>query len=143
MFVKENPQVIVIFVIDILFTQVMSYQMDLFILTIPVSLIHYCQLNRYCFIFLLSLLAFSGYYKYIFKMNTFINLLLAMTILLTKLTCLRKFFILHISWNSTFLCSNILLNTLDDIRWFFFFLANCLCNLPYEVSLSSIFQHLT
>ena len=54
------------------------------------------------FIFLLSLLAFSVYYKYnIFKMNTFINLFLVIIILLTKLTCFRKFFILYISWSST------------------------------------------
>ena len=40
-------------------------------------------------------------------MNTFINLLLVIIILLTKLTCIRKFFILYISWSSTFLHSNL------------------------------------
>ena len=44
------------------------------------------------FIILLSLLAFSVYYKYnIFEMNIFINLFLVILILLTKLTCFSKF----------------------------------------------------
>ena len=55
------------------------------------------------FIFLLSLLMFFMYYKFnVIKMNVFINLFLAIVIMLTKLTRLRKFFILHISRNGTF-----------------------------------------
>ena len=58
--------------------------------------------------FLLSLSAFSVRYNYnIFKMNTFINLLLVKIILLTKLSCFRKFFILYISQTSSFLRSNL------------------------------------
>ena len=78
------------------------------------SNLHQCTFNssvstqQISFTFLLSLLAFSVYYKYsIFKMNTFINLFLVIIILLTKLTCIRKFFILYISRSSTFLHSNL------------------------------------
>ena len=55
-------------------------------------------------IFLLSFLTFSIYYKFS-KMNVFINFFLAIAIMLTKLTCLRRFFILNISRNGTFLHS--------------------------------------
>ena len=86
----------------------MSFQVNLFVQTIFNSLIHHYQLNRYIYIFLLSLLAFSVYYKYsIFKMNIFINLFLVIMILLTKSTCFRKFFISYISWNRTFSRSNL------------------------------------
>ena len=56
------------------------------------------------FIFLLSFLTFSMYYKFSeIKMTVFINLFLV--IMLTKLTCLRIFFILHISRNGPILHS--------------------------------------
>ena len=42
-------------------------------------------------------------------MNVFTNLLLAIVILLSKLTCLREFFIMFVSRNSTFLI--VILNT--------------------------------
>ena len=55
------------------------------------------------FIFFLSILIFSVYYKFsIITMNIFTNLLLAIVILLSKLTCLREYFI-FISRNSTVL----------------------------------------
>ena len=45
------------------------------------------------FIFFLSILIFSVYYKFsLITMNIFTNLLLAIVILLSKLTCLREFF---------------------------------------------------
>ena len=85
----------------------MSFQVNLFVQTIFVSLINHYQLNRY-HIFLLSLLAFSVYYKHsIFTMNIFINLFLVIMILLTKSTCFKKFFILCISRRSTFSRSNL------------------------------------
>ena len=60
------------------------------------------------FIFFLSILIFSVYYKFsITTMNIFTNLLLALVILLSKLTCFREFFILFISRNSTFLCFSL------------------------------------
>ena len=56
------------------------------------------------FIFFLSILIFSVYYKFsIITMNIFTNLLLAIVILLSKLTCIREFFIMFISRNSTLL----------------------------------------
>ena len=56
------------------------------------------------FIFFLSILIFSVYYKFsIITMNIFTNLLLAIVILLSKSTCLREFFIMFILRNSTFL----------------------------------------
>ena len=56
------------------------------------------------FIFFLSILIFSVYYKFsIITMNIFTNLLLAIVILLSKLTCLREFLIMFVSRNSTFL----------------------------------------
>ena len=80
----------------------------------PIRSNHICFVNsslptqQILYIFLLSLLAFSVYYKYsIFKMNIFINLFLVIMILLTKSTCFRKFFILYISRSSTFLRSNL------------------------------------
>ena len=80
----------------------------------PIRSNHICFVNsslptqQILYIFLLSLLAFSVYYKYsIFKMNIFINLFLVIIILLTKLTCFRRFFILYISQSSIFLRSNL------------------------------------
>ena len=65
-----------------------------------------CQLKRYFFIFLLSFLVFSMYYKFsVIKMNFFINFFLVIVIMVTKLTCLRKLFILYISRSTTFLHS--------------------------------------
>ena len=56
------------------------------------------------FIFFLSILIFSVYHKFsIITMNIFTNLLLAIVILLSKLTCFRKFFIMLISRNTTLL----------------------------------------
>ena len=64
--------------------------------------------HQISFIFLLSLSPISVYYKYgIFKTNTFNNLFLVIIILLTKLTCIRKFFLLYISCSNTFLHSNL------------------------------------
>ena len=55
------------------------------------------------FIFFLSILTFSVYYKFsIITMNIFTNLLLAIVILLSKLTCLREFLKMFVSRNSTF-----------------------------------------
>ena len=76
--------------------------------------------------FLLSLSAFSVRYNYnIFKMNIFINLLLVIIILLTKLSCFRKFFILYISQTSSFLRSN--LNTDIVFQLFKTFFSKGLC----------------
>ena len=59
------------------------------------------------FIFFLSNLIFSVRYKFsIITMNIFTNLFLAIVIPLSKLTCLREFFILYISRNCTFLRSS-------------------------------------
>ena len=56
------------------------------------------------YIFFLSILTFSVYYKFcIITMNIFTNLLSAIVILLSKVTCLREFFIIFGSRNSTFL----------------------------------------
>ena len=75
---------------------------------------HICNVNssllrqRLLFIFFLSILIFSVYYKFsITTKNIFTNLFLAMVILLSKLTCSREFLILHISWNSKFLRSSL------------------------------------
>ena len=80
----------------------------------PIPSNHICFVNsslptqQILYIFSLSLLAFSVYYKYsIYKMNIFINLFLVIMILLTKSTCFRKFFISYISRSSTFLRSNL------------------------------------
>ena len=63
------------------------------------------------FIVLLSFLVFSMYYKFsVIKMNVFNNLFLAIVIMLTKLTCLRKFFYFtYIKERQllTFYCENI------------------------------------
>ena len=60
------------------------------------------------FIFFLSILMFSVYYKFsIITMNIFTNLLLAIVILLSKLTCLREFRKMFVSQNSTFLCFSL------------------------------------
>ena len=56
------------------------------------------------FIFSLSILIFSMYYKFsITTMNIFTNLLLVIVILLSKLTCWREFLIMLFSRSSTFL----------------------------------------
>ena len=80
----------------------------------PIRPNHICLINSLVstqqiqFIFLLSLLAFPVYYKYsIFKRNIFYQFFLVIIILLTKLTCFRKFFILYISRSSAFLCYNL------------------------------------
>ena len=55
-------------------------------------------------IFLLSFLPFSMYYKFsAVNMNIFINSFLVIVLMLIKLNCLRKFFVLHILRNGTFL----------------------------------------
>ena len=58
------------------------------------------------FIFFLSILVFSVHYKFSI-ITIFTNLLLAIVILLSKLTCLREFFIMFISRDSTFLRSTL------------------------------------
>ena len=75
----------------------------------PVLTDHICHVNssilsqQLFFIFFLSILMFSVYYKFsIITMNIFTNLLLAIVILLSKLTRLREFFV-FISRNSKFL----------------------------------------
>ena len=88
------------------------------------------------FIFLLSILIFSVYYKFsIITMNIFTNWLLAIVILLSKLTCFREFFIMCISRNSTFLrfslnsyitfqsCRTILLLKTSELSFF----TNSIC----------------
>ena len=101
-----------------------------------------CKLNssilsqRLFFIFLLSILIFSVYYKFsIITMNIFTNLLLAIVILLSKLTCLREFFIMFISGSSTFLrfslntyitfqsCRTMLLLATSEVSFF----TNSIC----------------
>ena len=86
----------------------------------PIRSNHICFVNsslptqQISYIFLLSLLAFSVYYKYsIFKLNIFINLFL---VIMTKSTCFRKCFVLYISRSSTFSRSN--LNTYIAFRSF-------------------------
>ena len=60
------------------------------------------------FIFFLSILIFSIYYKFIIiTMNIFTNLVFAIVILLSKFPCLWEFFILYISQSSTFLRSSL------------------------------------
>ena len=84
------------------------------------------------FRFFLSILIFSVYHKFsIITMNIFTNLLLTIVILLSKLTCLREFFIMFISRNSTFLrfsftfrsCQTMLLLALLEPS----FLINSMC----------------
>ena len=84
------------------------------------------------FRFFLSILIFSVYHKFsIVTMNIFTNLLLTIVILLSKLTCLREFFIIFISRNSTFLrfsftfrsCQTMLLLALSEPS----FLINSMC----------------
>ena len=84
------------------------------------------------FRFFLSILIFSVYHKFsIITMNIFTNLLLTIVILLSKLTCLREFFIIFISRNSTFLrfsftfrsCQTMLLLALSEPS----FLINSMC----------------
>ena len=79
-----------------------SFQVNLFAITVSILLIHHCWLNRYFFVFFLFILIFSVHYK--ISLSNFYSL--ATVILLSKLTCFRKFIILHISRNSTFLRSN-------------------------------------
>ena len=60
------------------------------------------------FIFFFSILVFSVYYKFsIITINIFINLVLAIVTLLSKLTCLREFFTIFILQNCTFLRSSL------------------------------------
>ena len=80
----------------------------------PVLTDHICQVNssilsqRLLFIFFLSILMFSVSYKFsIITMNIFTNLLLAIVILLSRLTRLSEFFIMFISRNSSFLCFSL------------------------------------
>ena len=99
-------------------------------------------------IFLIFFLTFMYYEFSIIKMNVFINLFLAIIIMLTKLTCLRKFFILNISRNGTFLHSiikafiifqsfrTIVLLYASGISVF----TNSVCVLQYQGLLSSIFR---
>ena len=84
------------------------------------------------FKFFLSILIFSVYHKFsIITMNIFTNLLLTIVILLSKLTCLREFFVMFISRNSTFLrfsftfrsCQTMLLLALSEPS----FLINSMC----------------
>ena len=84
------------------------------------------------FRFFLSILIFSVYHKFsIITMNIFTNLLLTIVILLSKLTCLREFFVMFISRNSTFLrfsftfrsCQTMLLLALSEPS----FLINSMC----------------
>ena len=79
-----------------------SFQVNLFAITVSILLIHHCWLNRYFFVFFLFILIFSVHYK--ISPSNFYSL--ATVILLSKLTWFRKFIILHISRNSTFLRSN-------------------------------------
>ena len=73
-------------------------------------------------------------------MNTFTNLFLAIVILLSKLTCLREFFILYILWNSKFLRSSLntsgIFNILEYIHHFQSFRTMLLLKTS-EVSLST------
>ena len=99
-------------------------------------------------IFLIFFLTFMYYEFSIIKMNVFINLFLAIIIMLTKLTCLRKFFISNISRNGTFLHSiikafiifqsfrTIVLLYASGISVF----TNSVCVLQYQGLLSSIFR---
>ena len=103
----------------------------------PVLTGHICQVNssilsqRLLFIFFLSILMFSVSYKFsIITMNIFTNLLLAIVMLLSKLTRLREFFIMFISRNSTFLrfslniyitfqsCQTMLLLKISEVSFF-------------------------
>ena len=88
---------------------IVIFIINLFIQTIFVSLIHHYQLNRYQLYFFFSVIfLLSVKYEYnIFKMNIFISLFLVIIILLTKLTCFKKFFISYISPSSTFLHFNL------------------------------------
>ena len=108
----------------------------------PVLTDHICHVNssilsqQLFFIFFLSILMFSVYYKFsIITMNIFTNLLLAIVILLSKLTRLREFFIMFISRNSTFLrfslntyitfqsCRTMLLLKISEVSFF----TNSIC----------------
>ena len=86
------------------------------------------------FIFLLSLLAFSVYYKYsISKMKIIINLFLVIIILLTKLTCFRKFFIWYIIRSSIFLRStNLALYCLKNQKFLFSLKVYIFCHFRYN-----------
>ena len=63
---------------------------------------HYCIYLANLSLLAQPLLIFSVHYK--ISLSNFYSL--ATVILLSKLTCFRKFIILHISWNSAFLRSN-------------------------------------
>lgn len=71
MFVRVNQLVIQIFVIEILLTRGMLFQVNLLILTISISLIYHWQTSRY-FTIIVSFLTFLVYCKCsIFKMSIF------------------------------------------------------------------------
>ena len=115
MLIQQNPLVLVTFVqvnlfLERTFTQVnlfvkvifvkvktlllKSFHVNLFVLIGDISHVNLPLLNQQLFLILI----FSVYYKFIITaMNIFTNLFLAMVILLSKLTCLRAFFTLHIS----------------------------------------------
>ena len=93
------------------------------------------------FTFFLSILIFSVYHKFIIiTMNIFTNLLLTIVILLSKLTCLREFFIMFISRNSTFLhfsftfrsCQTMLLLALSEPS--FLIISMCFCYISHHCS---------
>ena len=117
MFVKVNP-LLISFCVN-LFSH--TYHVDSSVLS-----------QQLFFRFFLSILIFSVYHKFsIVTMNIFTNLLLTIVILLSKLTCLREFFIMFISRNSTFLrfsftfrsCQTMLLLALSEPS----FLINSMC----------------
>ena len=150
MFIQQNLLVLVIFVqvnlfvgtmfaqvnlfVEVMFVKVnplmlISFHVNLFLLTIRVMLIHQQPLF---FIFFLSILMFSVYCKFsIITMNIFTNLLLEIVILLSKLTRLREFFIMFISQSNRFLsfslntyitfqsCWTMLLLKMSEISFFY------------------------
>ena len=105
MFVKVSPLVLISFHVN-LFTSTKSIML-IIISIIIISMIINSAAN-FLYIFFLSILIFSDYYKYsIITMNIFTNLLLAIVMLLPKLTSLRKSFIMYTSWNSMFLRASL------------------------------------
>ena len=60
---QVNLLVIVILIIEILLTQVVSSQVNLFVQTIFLFSNHNCQRSRYLFIITIPILIFSVYYK--------------------------------------------------------------------------------
>lgn len=122
MFIEVSQKVLAIFVLVNLFVVTMFTQVNLFVemtfvkvnlfaLSIYIHIYIYVDstllIQQLFFIFSLPFLIFPFYYKYSIILINIFMIFLTIVILTSKLTCLRKFFILYISRNSTFLRFNL------------------------------------